>query len=112
MRGGDGYLADNIWQIVNSPFFCTKCYFLSLFWQNIDPWCEGELCLHCCGGFQAQQGDQGLDERVLERVETLAESGMRCGVILGQAARTAGLNLDQSPETVCDGDKVCYVCRP
>ena len=70
--------------------------------------CEGSLCLRCCKG---PQSDQGLSEASLERVERLAEAGMRCGVILGQGARSQAPLETLGVKTICDSDKVCFVCR-
>ena len=69
--------------------------------------CEADLCLHCCGGHQGQ----GLSEASLERAERLAEAGMRCGVILGPGARSKTPQGAPGVQTICDGEKVCYVCR-
>ena len=70
--------------------------------------CEAGLCLRCCAG---PQGGQGLSENIIQRVERLAEAGMRCGVILGPEARSHTPQEAPGVLTVCDGDKVCYVCR-
>lgn len=70
--------------------------------------CEASLCLRCCGG---PPGDRGLGEGPLDRVERLAEAGMRCGAILGPGARSHAPQETPGVQTVCDGDKVCYVCR-
>ena len=70
--------------------------------------CEGLLCLRCCRG---PRSGQGLSEASLERVERLAEAGMRCGVILGQGARSHAPLETLGVRTICDGDRVCFVCR-
>ena len=72
--------------------------------------CEGGLCLRCCT-LPLTPGDQGLSEGLLERVERLAEAGMVCGAIIGPEARSHAPLETPGVQTVCDGDKVCYVCR-
>ena len=68
--------------------------------------CEGDICVKCkC---KDQSDGSFVSEEILEKVEDLTRTGMKCSVRLHGAPSSS-----EDEEIICErgGSKVCFVCR-
>lgn len=73
-----------------------------------DVLCEGDLCLNCWLGSDAEaKGTKVITEVIVERAEDFTKKGYKCAAIL------SGKKQDQNEngaKTIC-GEEVCFICR-
>lgn len=73
-----------------------------------DVLCEGDLCLNCWLGSDAEgKGTKVITEVIVERAEDFTKEGYKCAAILSGKKHVQN---EKRVKTIC-GAEVCFICR-